>query len=60
MRAEANTNAKILVRLPKGDLVRVTETVDRDWAIITYEGREAFVSRQYIKKANDSVAPSAE
>ena len=60
VRDEANTNAKILVRLPKGDLVRVTETVDREWAIITYEGKEAFVYRQYIRKTNDNVAPSAE
>ena len=60
VRAEANTNAKILERLNKGDSVRVTETVDKDWAIINYNNREAFVSRQYIKKMNDNAAPPEE
>ena len=60
VRAEANTNAKILERLNKGDSVRVTETVDKDWAIINFNNREAFVSRQYIRKMNDSAAPPEE
>lgn len=60
VRAEANTNAKILERLNKGDSVRVTETVDKDWAIINFNNREAFVSRQYIKKINDNAVPPEE
>lgn len=60
VRAEANTNAKILERLNKGDSVRVTETVDKDWAIINFNNREAFVSRQYIKKINDNAIPPEE
>ena len=58
VRAEANTSSAIRGRVNTGDTVYVEGFYDDQWAIIRYEGRNAYVSRQYLVKIeNQAVAP---
>lgn len=58
VRAEANTSSAIRGRVNTGDTVYVESFYDDQWAIIRYEGRNAYVSRQYLVKIeNQDVAP---
>ena len=58
VRAEANTSSAIRGRVNTGDTVYVEGFYDDQWAIIRYEGRNAYVSRQYLVKIEDqAVAP---
>ena len=58
VRAEANTSSAIRGRVNTGDTVYVEGFYDDQWAIIRYEGRNAYVSRQYLVKIEDqTVAP---
>lgn len=53
IRDQATTSSKKLEYRNKGDVVNVLGFYDDDWAIISYEGKEAFISRQYIYKQED-------
>ena len=58
VRAEANTSSAIRGRVNTGETVYVEGFYDDQWAIIRYEGRNAYVSRQYLVKIeNQAVAP---
>ena len=58
VRAEANTSSAIRGRVNTGDTVYVEGFYDDQWAIIRYEGKNAYVSRQYLVKIeNQAVAP---
>lgn len=46
-------DSKVKGTVNKGDKVLVKKFVDSDWAQILYEGNEAYISRQYIKKDED-------
>ena len=60
IRTQANTNSSILARVTTGDRVQVISFYDNDWAIIRYNGRDAFISRQYIEKDSSQAAPAAQ
>lgn len=60
IRTQANTTSSILARVTTGDRVQVISFYDNDWAIIRYNGRDAFISRQYLRRDTTQAAPSAE
>lgn len=47
---------KVIGLVNKGDKVQVKSFYNTDWAVVVYEGKEAFVSRRYIKK-DESLSP---
>ena len=55
VRSEPNTGSEILGRLSSGTEIDVLSVKD-GWAIITYDGKQAYVSETYIRKAE--VSPS--
>ena len=50
VRAEANSNATVLGLLNVGDTIRVVRFVNDTWALVSYQGREAFVAIEYIRR----------
>lgn len=60
IRTQANTTSSILARVTTGDRVQVISFYDNDWAIIRYNGRDAFISRQYLQRDTTQAAPPAE
>lgn len=59
IRDQANTtSSKKLEGKDKGDLVTVVGEYDADWAIIAYEGTEAFMSKTYLIKQEGETAAS--
>ena len=50
VRSEANSNATILGLLNVGDSIRVIRFINDTWALVSYQGREAFVAREYIRR----------
>ena len=51
--AATTDNSKVLATVNKDATVMVKKFFNNDWAIIAYEGRDAYISRKYIKKADD-------
>ena len=51
--AATTDNSKVLATVNKDATVMVKKFYNNDWAIIAYEGRDAYISRKYIKKADD-------
>lgn len=47
---------KVIGLVNKGDKIQVKSFYNTDWAVVVYEGKEAFVSRRYIKK-DESLSP---
>lgn len=60
IRESASTESRILARVNKGSKVQVKSFYNNDWALISYEGREAYISRRYIKKDESLVAITEE
>lgn len=54
--AATKEGSKVLGSVNKGDKVLVKSFYNTDWAIIIFEGREAYISRNYIKK-DESLTP---
>lgn len=54
--AATKDGSKVLGSVNKGDKVLVKSFYNTDWAIIIFEGREAYISRNYIKK-DESLTP---
>lgn len=48
VRSEPSTTASKLGQLPADTVVEYVGSQDDEWAIITYEGQEAYVSSQYL------------
>lgn len=48
VRPEPNTDTERIGQLPEGAVVEYVGTHDADWAIILYEGQEAYVASQYL------------
>lgn len=55
VRASASINGKVLGCLPKGTSVDVYD-VEGDWAVIMYEGKEAYVSAKYLQKCAETLS----
>ena len=53
IRDQATTTSKRIAGVDKGNEVRVIKYYDKDWAIINWDGKEAFISRQYIVRKDD-------
>ena len=54
--AATTEGSKKLAIVNKGDKVQVKEFYNIDWAIILYDGREAYISRQYIER-DETLSP---
>lgn len=53
IRDQASTNnTKVYATVSRGARVTVKQFYNNDWALILYEGHEAYISRQYIQKDN--------
>lgn len=48
VRAEDNSDAKILGLLPKGEIVEVINNDNEEWICIDYEGDDGYVSAEYV------------
>ena len=51
--AASTESSKVLATVNKDATVMVKQFYNNDWALISYEGRDAYISRKYIKKADD-------
>lgn len=51
--AATTEGSKVLGNVNKDATVMVKQFYNNDWAIIAYEGKDAYISRKYIKKADD-------
>lgn len=49
LRLEPHLNAEILCTLYPGVKVKVNDSDEPDWYSLTYQGRDCFVMKQYIK-----------
>ena len=59
IRDKASTdNTKVYATVNKGAKVQVKQFYNNDWAIVLYEGHEAYISRKYIKK-DDTLTANA-
>ncbi len=50
VRKEPAKDARILVQLPKGTVVDYVKRYSNDWAVINYDGQEAYVSSQFLER----------
>ena len=50
--AASTESSKVLATVNK-DAITCIQFYNNDWALISYEGRDAYISRKYIKKADD-------
>ena len=59
IRNQASKNStKVYSTVSKGEKVQVKQFYNNDWAIIIYEGHEAYIYREYIKK-DDALTANA-
>lgn len=58
--AATTENSKVLATVNKDATVMVKQFYNNDWALIAYEGKDAYISRKYIKKADDLNARMSE
>lgn len=56
VRSEPSTDSSILGQLPRGTEVEYVKRYNNEWTVINYDGREAYISSQYI----ELVAPEGE
>lgn len=60
VRKEPAKDARILVQLPKGTTVDYVKRYSNDWAVINYDGQEAYVSSQFLERQEpETQAPAA-
>ena len=50
VRKEPSKDARILTQLSKGTQVDYVKRYSNDWAVINYDGQEAYVSSQFLEK----------
>lgn len=48
--AATTEGSKVKGTVSKGDKLKVVEFYNADWAVVIFEGKEAFISRRYIRK----------
>lgn len=58
--AASTDNSKVLATVNKDATVMVKQFYNNDWAIIAHEGKDAYISRKYIKRADDLNARTRE
>ena len=58
--AATTEGSRVLGTVSKGDKVHVRMFYNDDWAVVIYEGREAYISRRYIVKDESIVTVSEE
>ena len=58
--AASTENSKVLSTVNKDATVMVKQFYNNDWAIIAHEGKDAYISRKYIKRADDINAITSE
>ena len=54
VRSEPSTDSRILVQLADGTQVDYVKRYSNDWAVINYEGQEAYISSQYLVRVEES------
>ena len=54
--APTTEDSKVYGTVSKGDRVLVRSFYDNDWAIVSYDGNEAYISRRYIVR-DESISP---
>lgn len=57
--AATTEGSKVLGTVSRGGKVQVKSFYNSDWAIILFEGKDAYISRKYIKK-DESLSPVTE
>ncbi len=60
VRSEPSTSGRILVQLGNGTEVVYVKRYDNDWAVINYDGQEAYVSSKYIEKVEPVASTGGE
>jgi uncharacterized protein YgiM (DUF1202 family) len=50
VRTEPSTDSRVLVQLSNGTEVEYVKRYNNDWAVINYDGQEAYVSSQFLEK----------
>ena len=60
VRSEPSTSGRILVQLGSGTEVVYVKRYDNDWAVINYDGQEAYVSSKYIEKVEPVASTGGE
>lgn len=60
VRSEPSTSGRILVQLGNGTEVVYVKRYDNDWAVINYDGQEAYVSSKYIEKVEPVASTQGE
>ena len=56
MRSGAGTKYRILMRIPNGRAVETDEELDRNgWMLCTYEGRQGYISGQYLSEVPGTI-----
>ena len=50
VRKEPSKDARILAQLSKGATVDYVKRYSNEWAVINYDGQEAYVASQYLEK----------
>ena len=56
VRSEPSTSSRILVQLPRGTQIDYVKRYNNDWAVINYDGQEAYISSQYIEAVEPETA----
>jgi len=60
VRSEPSTSGRILVQLGNGTEVVYVKRYDNDWAVINYDGQEAYVSSKFIEKVEPVASTEGE
>lgn len=60
VRKEPSKDGKILVQLPKGTTVEYVKRYSNDWAVINYDGQEAYVSSAFLERQEPETQSQAE
>lgn len=59
VRQEPSTDSRIVVQLTNGTEVDYVKRYSNDWAVINYDGQEAYVSGKYLEKVEPETAAGA-
>lgn len=60
VRTEPSTSGRILVQLGSGTEVVYVKRYDNDWAVINYDGQEAYISSKFIEKVEPAATAAGE
>ncbi len=60
VRAEPSTDSRILAQLSNGTQVDYVKRYSNDWAVINYDGQEAYISSQYLERVQEDTDQAQE